>query len=87
MNALEYGGAGTKAFLPILKIGSKLTQDEFDSKITPVLVKLFTSNDRMMRVALCEHLGRLMERLSEKTVNEQIFPNLVSVFLYKQYCL
>ncbi len=80
MKALEYGGAGTKALLPILKIGAKLTQQEFEQRISPVMVKLFASPDRAMRVALCEHLGKFVEYFSVKIVNDAIFPNLAMGF-------
>ncbi|KAI9197249.1 armadillo-type protein [Polychytrium aggregatum] len=80
INALEFGGAGAKALTPILKIGSKMTHEEFDSLITPIIVRLFSSNDRSIRSSLCENLGHFVEHLSTKVVNDKIFPNLATGF-------
>ncbi|KAJ3056872.1 hypothetical protein HK097_003408 [Rhizophlyctis rosea] len=80
IKALEFGGAGAKALNPILKLGSKLTQEEFDLLIVPIIVKLFASPDRSIRISLCENMGHFITHLSNKTVTEKIFPNLATGF-------
>ncbi|KAJ3090318.1 hypothetical protein HK102_004122 [Quaeritorhiza haematococci] len=80
INALEFGGASAKALTPILKIGSKLQHDEFEALIVPIIVKLFASPDRSVRITLCENLGQFVEHLSPKIVNDKIFPNLATGF-------
>ncbi|KAJ3396264.1 hypothetical protein HDU92_003521 [Lobulomyces angularis] len=80
INALEFGGAGAKALVPILKIGSKLEHDEFETLIAPIIIKLFAMPDRAVRMALCDSLSQFIEHLSPKTVSDSIFPNLASGF-------
>ncbi|TPX56494.1 hypothetical protein PhCBS80983_g04505 [Powellomyces hirtus] len=81
IKALEFGGAGSKALAPILKLGGKLNQQEFDSLVVPIVVKLFASTDRAIRVSLCEGLPGLIDHLNAKIVTEKIFPNLALGFL------
>ena len=80
IKALEFGGAGAKALNPILKLGSKLTQEEFDLLIVPIIVKLFASPDRSIRISLCENMGHFITHLNNKTVTDKIFPNLATGF-------
>ncbi|KAI8922758.1 armadillo-type protein [Entophlyctis helioformis] len=80
IKALEFGGAGAKALNPILKIGSRLSHAEFDTLIVPIVVKLFSSPDRAIRVTLCENLTHYIGHLSQKIVSDKIFPNLATGF-------
>ncbi|KAI8822171.1 armadillo-type protein [Fimicolochytrium jonesii] len=81
IKALEFGGAGAKALGPILKLGGKLEQEEFDSAVVPIIVKLFASTDRAIRVSLCEGLPSFVNNLNAKIVTEKIFPNLAMGFM------
>ncbi|KAI9654739.1 MAG: hypothetical protein M1829_000875 [Trizodia sp. TS-e1964] len=49
LKSIEFGGGGPKVFGVVMKIGSKLSEDEYNSQITPVVVRLFTSPDRAIR--------------------------------------
>ncbi|KAL9122474.1 MAG: hypothetical protein Q9187_000966 [Circinaria calcarea] len=64
LKSVEFGGGGPKVFGYVMKIGAKLTEDEYESRITPVVVRLFASPDRQMR----------------KIVNDKIFPQMVTGF-------
>ena len=77
LKSVEFGGGGPKVFAFIMKLGSKLSDDEFDSRITPVVVRLFASPDRQMRVTLLDHLPSIMDHLSQKIVTDKIFPQMV----------
>lgn len=79
MKSVEFGGGGPKVFTVVLQIGSKLSDEEFDSQITPVLIRLFSRQDRAMRVCLLENMQLMVDRLSSKTINDKIFPSLVSL--------
>ena len=35
-----------------MRIATKMSEDEYDSQITPVIIRLFSSPDRAMRVCL-----------------------------------
>ncbi|RKO89272.1 armadillo-type protein, partial [Blyttiomyces helicus] len=80
IKALEFGGAGAKALTPILKLANKLPQAEFDLSIVPIIVKLFASPDRAIRVTLCENMGHFIEHLDSRTVTDKIFPNMATGF-------
>ncbi|KAI9678099.1 MAG: hypothetical protein M1817_006043 [Caeruleum heppii] len=80
MKSVEFGGGGPKVFARAMEIASKLTDDEYESRITPVIVRLFASPDRAMRVCLLDNLHFMIDHLPEKVVNNKIFPQLVTGF-------
>ncbi|KAL3480077.1 armadillo-type protein [Aspergillus californicus] len=80
LKSVEFGGGGPKVLSAILKIGSKLSPDEFNAKLTPVIVRLFGNPDRAIRVCLLDHLPVMAENLSQKIVNDRIFPQMTSGF-------
>lgn len=80
VQSLEFGGAGAKALKPILTIGSRLSDSDFDELLTPTIIKLFASSDRSIRLALCEKLDLYINHLSSETTNQTIYPNLASGF-------
>ncbi|XP_064622073.1 N-terminal kinase-like protein [Lineus longissimus] len=81
LNALEYGNAGSTVLTPLLKLGKHLETEEFQQKITPCVVKLFSSPDRATRVRLLQQLDNFVDHLPAKTVNDQIFPHVVQGFM------
>jgi SCY1-like protein 1 len=78
LKSVEFGGGGPKAFGVVMKIAAKLPNDDFDSKVTPVVVRLFGNPDRAIRVCLLDSLPLMIDRLSQKVVNDKIFPQIVS---------
>jgi hypothetical protein len=79
LKSVEFGGGGPKVLGVIMKIGAKLSDDEFESRITPVIVRLFASPDRAMRVCLLDNLPSMIDQLPQKVVNDKIFPQMVGV--------
>jgi SCY1-like protein 1 len=77
---LEFGGAGSKALKPILTLGSRLSTKDFNELVIPGIIKLFSSTDRAIRLALCEKIDSFVEHLSEKIANDTVYINLVSGF-------
>lgn len=77
---VEFGGGGPKPFGLVMKIATKLPEDEYDSQITPVIVRLFTSPDRALRVCLLDNLPLMIDHLSQKIVSDKIFPQMVTGF-------
>lgn len=63
-----------------MKIAAKLSDDEYDAQITPVIVRLFTSPDRALRVCLLDNLPLMIDHLSQKLVTDKIFPQMVTGF-------
>jgi SCY1-like protein 1 len=82
LKSVEFGGGGPKVFGVVMKISKKLTDDEFDSKVTPSVVRLFSSPDRAIRVCLLDNLPIMIERLPQKIVNDKIFPQMVSIQIF-----
>ncbi|KAK6517309.1 hypothetical protein TWF281_003968 [Arthrobotrys megalospora] len=80
LKSVEYGGGGPKVFSVVLMIAEKLSEDEWESTITPCVVRLFSSPDRAIRVFLLDNLPRMIEHLPKKVVSDSIFPQLVTGF-------
>eukprot|EP00250_Pteridium_aquilinum_P019953 c24640_g1_i1 orf=578-3007(-) len=78
--SLEFGSASASALNPLLKMGSWLPVEEFNCKVLPTLTKLFTSNDRAIRVGLLQHIDQFGSALSSQVVDEQVFPHLATGF-------
>ena len=81
INAFEYGNAGSAILTPVFKIGKELDTVEYQAKIVPCVVKLFSSNDRNARFKLLSQVENFVEHLSSKIVNDQVFPKIESGFL------
>jgi SCY1-like protein 1 len=79
LKSVEFGGGGPKVLSTILKIGTKLSPDEYSSKLTPVIVRLFGNPDRALRVCLLDNLPLMIDNLPQKIVNDKIFPQMVSL--------
>ena len=62
----------------IVKIGSKLSDEQFDIRVTPVIIRLFANPDRAIRVCLLDNLPSMIDHLAQKVVNDKIFPQMVS---------
>lgn len=82
LKSVEFGGGGPKVLGATLKIGSKLSADEFNAKLTPVVVRLFGNPDRALRVCLLDNLPLMIDNLPQKVVNDKIFPQMVSTGNY-----
>ena len=78
--SVEFGGGGPKVFNAIMKIGVKLSDDEFDTRLTPMIIRLFASPDRALRVCFLDNLPLMIDRISQKDINGKIFPMLVTGF-------
>ena len=59
-----------------MQLGKLLDTEEYQRKIVPCVVKLFSSTDRATRVNLLQQLDQFVEHLQPSTVNEQIFPHV-----------
>ncbi|GFO35647.1 N-terminal kinase-like protein [Plakobranchus ocellatus] len=81
LTAFEYGNAGSSVLAPLFKIGKHLETNEYQAKIVPCVVKLFSSPDRATRVKLLQQIEFFVEHLQSDTVNSQIFPNVISGFM------
>ncbi|KAI2627285.1 ARM repeat-containing protein [Hypomontagnella submonticulosa] len=80
LKSVEFGGGGPKAFGVVMKIATKLTSEDFEARVQPVVIRLFGNPDRAIRVCLLDNLPGMIDRLPQKVVNDKIFPNMVSGF-------
>lgn len=80
LNAFEYGSAGSAVLAPLFKVGKLLDTDEYQQKIVPCVVKLFSSTDRATRIHLLQQLDNFVQHLKPSTVDEQIFPHVALGF-------
>lgn len=77
LKSVEFGGGGPRVFSAVVKIGSKLSDEDFNLKLTPVVVRLFSNPDRAIRVCLLDNLPKIIGYLPQKLVNDKIFPHMV----------
>ena len=77
LKSAEFGGGGPNVLGIVFKIGAKLSDDEYQQQLVPVIIRLFSNQDRALRVCLLDNLPRMIDRLSQKTVNNNIFPQMV----------
>lgn len=80
LKSIEFGGGGPKSFSLCMRIASKMSDDEWDTQITPAVVRLFSNPDRALRVCLLDNLPLMVDHLSQKLVSEKIFPQMVTGF-------
>jgi SCY1-like protein 1 len=78
LKSVEFGGGGPKALAVVLKIAGKLSGEDFDSRVTPVIVRLFGNPDRAIRVALLDSMPIMIDHLQQRIVNDKIWPQVVS---------
>ena len=64
----------------MLKIGENLTSEEWQSKIVPVIVRLYSIPDRAIRVFLLDNLPKMIDHIPKKVVNDKIFLDMVTGF-------
>jgi hypothetical protein len=83
LKSVEFGGGGPKVFGVVMKISKKLTDEEFEAKVTPAVVRLFSSPDRAIRVCLLDNLPLMIDRLPQKVVNDKIFPQMVCFSIHQ----
>merc|ERR1711939_45153 len=80
LKSVEFGGGGPSVLSAIMKISQKMTDDEFESRLAPVLLRLFQVPDRQMRVALLDHLPLMVDRIPQKDINSKIWPAMTTGF-------
>lgn len=81
INAFEFGNAGSSVLSPMFKLGKLLSEDEYQKKIVPCIVKMFSSKDRATRVKLLQQIEEFIDHIQPSIVNNQIFPNVAQGFM------
>ncbi|XP_078001167.1 N-terminal kinase-like protein [Glandiceps talaboti] len=81
LQAFEFGNAGSAVLTPLVKLGKLLEADDYQKKIVPCVVKMFSSTDRATRIKLLQQMEHFIEYLTADIVNNQIFPNVSHGFM------
>ncbi|GFP56186.1 N-terminal kinase-like protein [Trichoderma asperellum] len=88
VKSVEFGGGGSKALTVVLKIAAKLPSDDFESKITPFIVRAFTNPDRgiratgftdaapVVREQTLKSVLVVIGKLSDRTINGDLLKQL-----------
>ncbi|XP_040574474.1 N-terminal kinase-like protein [Lepeophtheirus salmonis] len=84
INAFEFGNAGCTILNPLFKIGKYLSPEEFQAKIVPCVIKLFSSPDRNARFKLLSQIEHFIEHLSPKIINNQVFSQIQNGFIDRE---
>lgn len=87
INAFEFGEAGSAILNPIFKIGSILSEDEYQNKLVPCIIKLYSYKDRATRSKLLQQLDSYIHFLAPNVINDQIFPQVVQGFLDSNFTI
>lgn len=80
ISAFEFGGAGPAILAPLFKLGKLLSDAEYQKRIVPCVVKLFTSTDRATRAKLLQQMEHFVDHLQPNVLNSQVFPEIVHGF-------
>ncbi|XP_033110396.1 N-terminal kinase-like protein isoform X2 [Anneissia japonica] len=81
LQAFEFGNAGSAVLTPLLKLGKLLETSEYQSRVMPCVVKMFSSTDRATRIKLLQQLESFIEYIQPAVVNDQIFPHICHGFM------
>lgn len=80
LTALQYGGASAAAILPLVLLLSKGAGDSDPEVVIKPIVALYKSPDRGTRMALLDSLGEYVDKLDQKVVVNDVWPNLQTGF-------
>ena len=83
VDALSFG-SGMSCFpsilTSVLKIGGSLSANEYAAIILPAVTKLFSSNERMVRVHLLSCIDQYGQHLTAELINDSIFRHVLTGF-------
>jgi SCY1-like protein 1 len=79
LHSLSLPTAPSSAMLPlVLELGKLVPDKEYGKLVLDPVVKLYTSPDRGTRMALLDGLPEYSEKMDQRTVQERVWPHLVS---------
>ncbi|KAK4697153.1 hypothetical protein P7C71_g873, partial [Lecanoromycetidae sp. Uapishka_2] len=70
LKSIEFGGGGPKVFASVMKIGKKLSDEEWESRITPV--SGFTDVAPLVREQTVKAVLTIITKLSDRTINGEL---------------
>ncbi|KAL4672066.1 hypothetical protein H8957_009921 [Semnopithecus entellus] len=85
LTAFEFGNAGAVVLTPLFKVGKFLSAEEYQQKIIPVVIKMFSSTDRAMRIRLLQQVKPLPESASMLLLAPKLNEANLNVELMKHF--
>lgn len=80
ITCLEYGKGGTRTLTTIIQISKDMPPESYKSIVLPVMLKMFSSDDKAVRMELLQGLPEYIEYLDKRVVNDKIYPALSTGF-------
>ncbi|KAH8925764.1 ARM repeat-containing protein [Atractiella rhizophila] len=80
LNVFEFSPGGPALLPLILSFSTNLPSAAYAQTVLPIVLRMFSSPDRAMRVALLENIDSYKEHLDTRMVCDKIWPNLVGGF-------
>ncbi|KAI2800659.1 hypothetical protein RDWZM_009027 [Blomia tropicalis] len=81
ITSLDYGDVSSHVLDLLFKIGKVLNETEYQKRMVPCIIKLFSAKDRSIRSKLLKEMETYAELIPVNLINEQVFPNLAQGFL------
>jgi SCY1-like protein 1 len=81
ISAFEFGDAGAAVLGPLFKISKLLEEEDYQKRIVPCIVKLFSSKDRATRAKLLQQSEFFVKHINNNIINTQVYPNVSQGFL------
>lgn len=80
ISCLDHGKGGTRTLTCIIQISKDMAPEAYKTKVLPVILKMFGSNDRAVRMELLQGLPEYIEYLDKRVVSDKIYPALSTGF-------
>eukprot|EP01065_Artemidia_motanka_P000393 TRINITY_DN10176_c0_g1_i1.p1 TRINITY_DN10176_c0_g1~~TRINITY_DN10176_c0_g1_i1.p1 ORF type:complete len:699 (+),score=294.50 TRINITY_DN10176_c0_g1_i1:69-2099(+) len=81
--ALQFGAGGSSALEPILRIGTRLGDEDYAKLVVPGVVSLFTSPEPIVRMKLLQNIDAFAQHLPSQMLSGTIWPHLATGFTNK----
>ena len=82
--ALQFGSGGAAALEPILKIGSRLNEEEYTLLVVPGVIELFSSAEPIVRIKLLQNIKEInLGSIPRQLLCNDIWPHLSTGFTSK----
>ncbi|KAK9466298.1 armadillo-type protein [Lipomyces arxii] len=81
VKCFEFGGGGPRILSVMLDISQHMSPEEFQVAVAPTILKMFGVPDRAIRIALLEALPKFIDSMTNKMVNDKLFPDLLTGFV------
>lgn len=82
-SSVQFGGSSAAVLEPLLKIGSRLSPDDFATHVSPSVVTLFASSEQIIRYRLLTSAQEYASLLPAALVCDKIWPHYATGFVHR----